>query len=296
MTQNRATQRTDSIFLPAALAVVGLALVASLAVGAPLGTAFTYQGVLKDDMGNPQTGSFDFIFELHDDASTDSQVGPTVMKSSVTVTDGLFIVELDFGAVFDGTDLWLEIAVDDGGGSTVLSPRQHLTAAPYALFAPNPDPPCFSNTNRYVDCGNGTVTDTVTGLIWLQNANCFGVQKYAAANQSAAALAQGACGLTDGSQSADWRLPTKTEWEATIARAVALGCTSGGAGSPPSLTNDPGTACLSVGPSAFSDVSSVYWSSTSHANFPSAAYRASLSAGAVSSLGKNSAYFVWPVR
>jgi hypothetical protein len=33
------------------------------------------------------------------------------------------------------------------------------------------DPPCFDNLNRYVDCGNGTVTgtvtDTVTGLIWL---------------------------------------------------------------------------------------------------------------------------------
>ncbi len=53
------------------------------------------------------------------------------MKDSVEVTDGLFIVELDFGAVFDGTDLWLEIEV----GSTVLSPRQHVTAAPQALFA-----------------------------------------------------------------------------------------------------------------------------------------------------------------
>jgi hypothetical protein len=27
-----------------------------------------------------------------------------------------------------------------------------------------PDPPCFDNTNRYVNCGNGTVTDTATGL------------------------------------------------------------------------------------------------------------------------------------
>ncbi len=49
--------------------------------------------------------------------------------------------ELDFGAMFDGTDLWLEIAVDDGGGggSTVLTPRQHLTAAPYALFGQDAD-------------------------------------------------------------------------------------------------------------------------------------------------------------
>lgn len=85
---------------------------------------------MKDGTGAPETGSFDFVFELHDHVSNDSQVGPTVMENSVSVTDKLFIVELDFGAVFDGTDLWLEIEVD----LTVLSPRQHLTAAPYALF------------------------------------------------------------------------------------------------------------------------------------------------------------------
>ena len=27
------------------------------------------------------------------------------------------------------------------------------------------DPPCFDNANRYVNCGNGTVTDTATGLV-----------------------------------------------------------------------------------------------------------------------------------
>src|SRR6266540_598658 len=33
--------------------------------------------------------------------------------------------------------------------------------------------PCFDNVNRYVNCHNGTVTDTVTGLIWLQQADCL---------------------------------------------------------------------------------------------------------------------------
>ena len=49
------------------------------------------------------------------------------------------------------------------------------------------DGPCFDNTNRYVDCGNGTVTDTVTGLIWLKQADCLGINDWAAANQAAAA-------------------------------------------------------------------------------------------------------------
>ena len=92
--------------------------------------------------------------------------------------------------------------------------------------------PCFDDVNRYVNCGNGTVTDTATGLIWLKNASCFRTNSYASANQAAAALADGQCGLTDGSTVGDWRLPTRGEWETTIARAVALGCKAGSPGGP----------------------------------------------------------------
>ena len=79
------------------------------------------------------------------------------------------------------------------------------------------DLPCFNDVNRFVDCGNGTVTDTVTGLIWLKNADCFGVQDYAAANTAAAGLQTGACGLTDNSTPGDWRLPTREEFESILA-------------------------------------------------------------------------------
>src|SRR5262245_29769478 len=80
---------------------------------------------------------------------------------------------------------------------------------------------CFDNagTNRFVDCGstglgssNGTVKDVTTGLVWLKNANCFGLTNWADANIKAAALASGQCGLTDGSKAGDWRLATKDEW------------------------------------------------------------------------------------
>ena len=59
--------------------------------------------------------------------------------------------------------------------------------------------PCFDNANRYVDCGNGTVTDTHTGLIWLQDAGCLGVSDWATANKAAASLRNHDYGLTDGS-------------------------------------------------------------------------------------------------
>src|SRR5438093_5502765 len=107
--------------------------------------------------------------------------------------------------------------------------------------------PCFDNANRYVDCGNGTVTDTVTGLIWLKQWNCLPANAWAAANQAAAGLKDGSCGLTDTSSAGDWRLPTKDEWSATITRAVALGCIFGGAGGAPTLTNDAGVACYGSG-------------------------------------------------
>jgi len=105
---------------------------------APVGTAFTYQGFITDN-GSPANGNHNLRFELHDNASTDSQVGPTVTKNSVAVSDGYFTVELDFGDVFNGTALWLAIEVQGPGdpGFTTLSPRQALNAAPFALYALN---------------------------------------------------------------------------------------------------------------------------------------------------------------
>ncbi|TFH35309.1 MAG: hypothetical protein E4G99_07585 [Anaerolineales bacterium] len=103
---------------------------------APIGTAFTYQGHITDT-GNPANGSYNLAFKLYNDASAETQVGSTVSKSAVTVLDGYFTVELDFGDWFDGTALWLEIEVQGPGDPsfTVLSPRQPLNPTPYAINA-----------------------------------------------------------------------------------------------------------------------------------------------------------------
>jgi hypothetical protein len=68
-------------------------------------------------------------------------------------------------------------------------------------------PPTFS---RWIDNGNGTITDTVTGLVWLKQANCMSGQwadAVAAVNQ----LASGKCGLTDNSVAGQWRMPNRRE-------------------------------------------------------------------------------------
>ena len=69
---------------------------------------------------------------------------------------------------------------------------------------------------RFTNNGNGTVTDNLTGLVWLTNANCFGLQDWQIALNSANALASGACSLNDGSQAGDWRLPNRKEMQSLI--------------------------------------------------------------------------------
>ena len=155
-------------------------------------------------------------------------------------------------------------------------------------------PPCYSNAGRYVDCGNGTVTDMVTGLIWLKDAGCLGSLYYAEANDAASGLQSGACGLTDNSSPGDWRLPTRAEWQETVARAVALGCTAANA---PSLTNRVGVACYQVGPQQFIGVQAAsYWTSATRAENVSTAYHMNLILGLLQDVDKQIPLRVWPVR
>ncbi len=91
------------------------------------------------DGDNPANDTYDFEFKLYDTASGNGQVGSTITKDDITVTEGLFTVALDFGSgAFTGEARWLEIGVRPGssdGGYTTLSPRQALTPTPYALYA-----------------------------------------------------------------------------------------------------------------------------------------------------------------
>jgi hypothetical protein len=69
---------------------------------------------------------------------------------------------------------------------------------------------------RFTDNGDGTVTDNLTGLIWLKNANCFGWIDWNDALEASNNLAAGQCGLNDGSGSGDWRLPNISELHSLI--------------------------------------------------------------------------------
>jgi len=102
------------------------------------GTTITYQGRLSEN-SSPANGSYDFTFQVFDAASGGASQGGPLATNGVTVSDGLFTVALDFGAgsFSAGAPRWLEIQTRRTGGGAfgTLSPRQALTATPYAITA-----------------------------------------------------------------------------------------------------------------------------------------------------------------
>ncbi|MES2315891.1 MAG: DUF1566 domain-containing protein [Pseudomonadota bacterium] len=71
-------------------------------------------------------------------------------------------------------------------------------------------------STRFTDNADGTVTDHLTGLVWLKNAGCFSPATWAAALTAANQLASGTCGLNDGSVAGKWRMPNVNELESLV--------------------------------------------------------------------------------
>jgi hypothetical protein len=103
------------------------------------GTTFTYQGRLDVD-GTPANGVYDFNFRAFNAPTNGSLFGGAVTVPAVAVSNGLFTVSLAFNpAAFDGSPRWLDIGVVTNGGASfnALTPRQPITATPYAILAGN---------------------------------------------------------------------------------------------------------------------------------------------------------------
>ena len=130
---------------------------------------------------------------------------------------------------------------------------------------------------RFTDNTNGTVTDSLTGLIWLKNANCLGLQ-WTAALKDIGSLSNGQCGLTDGSTAGQWRLPNLKELESL-------------------LNSERSNMAAWLNTQGFSGVQAGhYWSSTTYAPATDAAWYVNMSDGHVSWSHKPNEYYVWPVR
>lgn len=136
---------------------------------------------------------------------------------------------------------------------------------------------------RFTDNGNGTVTDNLTGLLWLKDANCFGARTWTDALSDCNGLASGSCGLSDGSSSGDWRLPNVRE----LFSLVEFG-----------LTMPPYAPPLPLG-HPFNNVLALenYWTSTTVARNKFKAFVVYFGDGWVTDIHKDfDQIYVWPVR
>jgi hypothetical protein len=122
---------------------------------------------------------------------------------------------------------------------------------------------------RFTGNGTGVITDTLTGLMWAENANLDGTKTWNNAIDYCNGLSLG--GYTD------WRLPNVRELFSLIDFSQY---------NPALPSGHP-----------FDNVqSSYYWSSTTYASGTSYAWGVHLGSGYVGSGGKASTGYVWPVR
>lgn len=151
-------------------------LLASAIVAQAQSSAFTYQGKLSEN-GTPANGTYDLQFKLFDALAGGTQIGATVIRDDVAVTNGIFTVALDFGAAaFPGANRWLEIGARAGvstGAFTMLSPLQPITATPYAIRSLNASSADTVTVNG-VPAGNGNYIQNTTSQQAAVNFNISG--------------------------------------------------------------------------------------------------------------------------
>jgi len=117
-------------------------------------------------------------------------------------------------------------------------------------------------TPRFTDNGDGTITDNLTALMWLKNANCAGVPASSQPNAIAAVAELNGTGKMNGVDCGDvglhkdWRLPNIKELESLINFGFVNPAFSGASGTTNGTANDP---------FANFQIFSGYWSSTTFA-------------------------------
>ena len=101
------------------------------------GTSFFYQGHLTDGSA-AANGTYDFQFSLYNAPTNGDLISGPLTNKVVAVASGLFTANIDFGAVFTGTNYYLTIGVRTNGSTdafTALQPLQPLLPVPNAIFA-----------------------------------------------------------------------------------------------------------------------------------------------------------------
>jgi hypothetical protein len=238
--------------------------------GAVLGAQITWEEGLVTT-ANTKNGGFSFFGVLPEDCQG------TLSDGSATVSVNVLNCTPD----------------SDGAPAPVAVTGQTLSFATgddgaLAKGVPFPSP-------RFTDNGDGTVTDNLTGLIWLKDASCLGSHRWEDSGPVFPALDRVAvlnagtissCANYAAGTFTDWRLPNVKE----LLSLIDFGFSN------PALPNAAGTAKWTEG-NAFSGVQSAgYWSSTTNAGNSAGAWLVDLNDGSANVGAKESDLLVWPVR
>lgn len=130
--------------------------------------------------------------------------------------------------------------------------------------------------HRFVDNGDGTVTDNRTGLMWIKDANCFAAADWSGALGNIKKLNSGQKACKDLAVSfVDWALPNRHELRSLIDHQSDL----------PALPENP-----------FLDLQPLYWTSTTVAGHPELAFDLHLGSGDLQGGEKKLLRSTWPVR
>jgi hypothetical protein len=234
-----------------------------------------------------------------------SDVQPLMYWSSTSLISGYaHWVQLEFGFDMAVQTTFLSAFVwPVRGGGTTTSPAPVPKTGQKATYGERDDGKLRKGVAwpkpRFMDNGNGTVTDNLTGLIWLQNASCDRFWAADAIGQNsrdwndalvaANRLGNGYCGLTDGSRVSDWRLPNIKELRSLIHNGF-MNLT---------LPNTAGTGQWKQGDPFLGVTRNFYWSSTSSASDLTEAWFVDFQYGHHVFIPKSDQYYqycVWPVR
>jgi len=170
-----------------------------------------------------------------------------------------------------------EIPCTDAGAQGQDGEVRAGVAPPDPRFTANVDMNSDGDCTDAEESCDGTVTDNLTGLIWLKDANCFGSRLWADALADANTLNSGECGLMDGSAEGDWHLPNRNQ----LTSLLDLG------------NFNP---ALPTGHPFLNIVTGRYWSSTTYPSSPDAAWCVDFTTGGLIITSKVPNRFVLPVR
>ncbi|MBF0615039.1 MAG: DUF1566 domain-containing protein [Magnetococcales bacterium] len=179
-----------------------------------------------------------------------------------------FILTGCFSFFFSSID-WAADAPVPQSGQTISYGTNDDGALRKGIASPSP---------RFTDLGNGTVTDALTGLMWMKNASCWSFLGWSAALTKITDLNSGSatCSGYSGTYT-DWRLPNRSEMMSLM---------DYGRSNPPLPSGHP-----------FSGVQIMYYlTSTTYSADTSRVWTMFSDNGSFNHNVKAGSYYIWPVR